>query len=235
MTTAFAPRTIDTKRYRWRKANGIELYTSPAVVQKHIAELAAFNVTPQMIAYVVDCDRQAIQSVATNARIRINFAARILAVTVHPHPNQRQVLAIGARRRIRALQALGWPRRVLAERLGVERSTVSQICTQTHTSYTRWLAVRDLYEELSATRGPSNHVASTAHRAGDPPPLAWEGADMDHPLAQPDWQAAGITLAQRSECARGHAYTHANTYRRPNGNRMCRTCQRTNKRARTAA
>ncbi|MFD3594391.1 hypothetical protein ACFWU5_16830 [Nocardia sp. NPDC058640] len=235
MNTALAPRTIDTKRYRWRKANNIVLYTSSTLVRQHITELAALDVTPQMIAYVVDCDRQAIQAIATNARIRIDFAARILTVSPHPHPSQRHVLATGARRRICALQALGWPRRILGEHLDVNSSIISQLCTQTHTSYTRWLAVRNLYEELSATRGPSNHVASTAHRAGHPPPLAWEGSDIDHPLAPPDWAAAGITLRNRSECTRGHPYTPANTWRRSNGNRICRTCNRATKRSRTAA
>ncbi|MFC4128952.1 hypothetical protein [Nocardia rhizosphaerae] len=226
--TTLHKRTLDTKRYRWRKANGIQLFTSAEPIKQHIAELGGLGVTPQMIGYVVGCDRQAIQAVATCKRIRIDFAARILTVTVHPHPRQLHVLAIGARRRIEALQALGWPRRVLAARLNVDSSIVSQLCSQRHTSYARWHAVQNLYEQLSGTRGPSNHVASIAHQAGKVPPLAWEGIDIDDPRTQPDWAAAGIKLAERPVCPRGHAYTAVNTKRTADGRRSCRTCRRVN-------
>lgn len=36
-------------------------------------------------------------------------------------------------------------------------------------------------------------------------------------------------------CQKGHEFTPENTYQRPNGDRQCRVCQRSRKRARTAA
>ncbi|TDP29894.1 hypothetical protein [Nocardia ignorata] len=220
MTTPLGSRSIDTKRYRWRKANGIAFYTNAAPVQRHLDVLAALNVTPQMVGYVVGVDRQTIQNIPNQQQVNTHLASRILAVSHHPHPAQHRVLAIGAARRLGALSALGWPRRVLAARLGIDSSLVSQLFTQCHTSYTRWLAVKALYEELSATRGPSNHVASTARRAGHVPPLAWEGIDIDHPLAEPDW------VAVYGECRHGHLYSPENTMRRIDGSRACRVCHR---------
>lgn len=39
--------------------------------------------------------------------------------------------------------------------------------------------------------------------------------------------------AQQTKCARGHDFTPANTYRKKNGNRICRTCRREHDRRRS--
>ncbi|WP_043654614.1 hypothetical protein [Nocardia thailandica] len=221
-----APRTLDTKRYRWRKANGIELYTDVVPVVEHVMELHAIGVTPQMIGYVAECSRQVIQNLPLHAQITVTLAARILAVTHLPHPRQHRVLAIGATRRIQALQALGWTRWDIAERLEIDSSTISQICNAQRVTYGRWAAVRALYEELSGTPGPSQRAAATARKHGLAAPLAWEGLDIDDPRVQPDWAATGIRLADRPVCLNGHRYTPANTRRDSRGHRRCKTCDR---------
>lgn len=228
------------KRNKAARARGEE--TSPvdcAPYTAHVLQLHDWGMTDCMIAAAAGCSNSTIGDIREGVYpvIRRLTASAVMKVTPHPHPRQKLCLAIGAKRRLLALRALGWRNEDIARELGITFRDVSEMLNPARTTirYARWVAIVELYERVSMTPGPSENGRRRAKAAGHPPPLAWEGADMDHPLAQPDWQSAEITLAHRSECARGHAYTPANTYRRPNGNRMCRTCQRANKRARTAA
>lgn len=45
----------------------------------------------------------------------------------------------------------------------------------------------------------------------------------------------GVGPASRTHCPQGHPYDEANTYRKPNGNRECRICQREGNRRRYTA
>ena len=215
------------KRAELRRARGLPNTVPLERVRNHIAELNELGITHTMISLAAGIGRSTAGGVLHRSSefVRLDTAAAILQVTHLPVPSQSTVLTVGARRRIRALNAIGWPTSELGRRLGQSsRSTLNLTLADDYTTYAMWRRIRDLYDQLSGTRGPSSQSAKRAHNAGHPPPLAWEGRDIDHPREQPDWKAAGITLAQRAECSRGHAYTPANTYRRPNGNRICRTC-----------
>lgn len=46
---------------------------------------------------------------------------------------------------------------------------------------------------------------------------------------------AGLRMASKTHCPRGHEYTEANTYIAPTGGRLCRTCNRDRRHPRKAA
>lgn len=95
------------------------------------------------------------------------------------------VPAVGTIRRIRALQALGWPYAELADRLGTVTREVWRWTTYTQVRASTRDRVAALYDQLSATPGPSNASRKRAARKGWAVPLLWEGVNIDDPAARP--------------------------------------------------
>lgn len=97
-------------------------------------------------------------------------------------PKPRTLPAIGTRRRMRALAALGWSCTALAREMACSPSMISQIQNGPADVVRRGTAraVADLYERLSM-RCPDREDVRTrtsAARNGWAPPLAWD--DIDH-------------------------------------------------------
>jgi len=124
-------------------------------------------------------------------RIRTDLAVRLLAI--EPTPANRaphcHVDATGARRRLQALVAIGWPPDTLAHRLGRTPADLRRTLTCT-TAVTERSArhVRDLYDRLWDTQPPratpaQRHAAESAraHAASHrwAPPLAWDDIETD--------------------------------------------------------
>lgn len=140
-------------------------------------------------------------------RIRPDLARRLLAI--EPVPANRaprcQVDGTGARRRLQALVAVGWPLGVLADRLG--RTPVdlrrAMTCSAIITEGTA-RRVRDLYEQLWDTQPPratarqreaAELARAQAANRGWPPPLAWDDIDTDlHPHCDPAPQSRQANL-----------------------------------------
>ncbi|MBF6358092.1 hypothetical protein IU449_26715 [Nocardia higoensis] len=224
--TDLAPATMWTKRYRWRKANGITLYVDATASRHHINELNALGVTNAMIADATGRSDNNIMLIANgaNPRVLVDTERRILAVTHHPHPNQTFVLGIGAQRRLRALNAIGWPTTVIAERFGITAGALTNSVQREHITYSRWVELRDVYDELSGKPGPTPGL-HRYFRDKPIPPLAWEGRDIDDPRAQPDWKAMGVKMQDRPVCPNGHPYRPDNVMVDNRGHRRCRTCK----------
>jgi hypothetical protein len=91
----------------------------------------------------------------------------------------------GTRRRLRALAALGWPRRVLAERLNTRLSYAGALMYKNRVHWDTAARVAAVYDELSMTIGPSPRAASDAKAKGWPVPLDWDEEDIDNPDAAP--------------------------------------------------
>jgi hypothetical protein len=97
--------------------------------------------------------------------------------------------ALGARRRLQALVALGWDYRRLAKQVGsISRTTVAQIISGYLSTIRRAThdAIADTFERLSMTLGPSRLAAAAARNRGWATPLAWYDIDIDDPAAHPD-------------------------------------------------
>jgi hypothetical protein len=95
----------------------------------------------------------------------------------------------GTVRRVRALQAAGWPLRVLAAKAGHSSvgalSFLSRASTVTVHVDTARLWAR-IYDELCTEDGPGDvRTARWASQRGWEPPEAWLGLDMDNPAHNP--------------------------------------------------
>ena len=95
------------------------------------------------------------------------------------------VEATGARRRIRALYAMGWTERELAGRLGYRGRTICWMHRRQRIAASMAAAVRELADELGMVAGPSWQLRARAASWGWVTMLAWEGVDIDDPNAQP--------------------------------------------------
>jgi len=92
------------------------------------------------------------------------------------------VPAIGIKRRLEALQSLGWTWSDLKARGVTVRSC--WLHDGGFAAAESWKAVRDVYEQLWDQPGPSRLTRNRALKAGYAPPAAWD--DIDDPTATPD-------------------------------------------------
>lgn len=131
---------------------------------------------------------------ARTYRARICVCGFIDIVRRQERQQQRQrnlrgrIDAIGTRRRLQALSAIGWTQTHLADELEVSVQSLHQLATDERRTVTAVTAerVRELYDRLSMTPGPSAMARTTAKRNGWAPPLAWDDDTIDDPDAEPE-------------------------------------------------
>lgn len=180
----------DQKRYRHRKANGIPARVPTGRVYKHLEALYAAGVTRTSVARAAGVPRNTIDNIEDGvyATCLARVAAAILAVT----PSRAVygpgdlVSSIGARRRVHALNAMGWASDELARQLGLSDRRIAESINKSEITYRRWCEIRDLYDKLSAIPGPSLKARKAATRNGYHAPLDWEYLDIDDPDVTPE-------------------------------------------------
>ncbi|WP_280389499.1 hypothetical protein [Nocardia wallacei] len=170
-------------------SRGIPAAVDPAPIRQHIDWLRSIGFTDDAIGAAAGLPQRTICFIRNRTfdSVRFEHAARIRAVTHIPVPEQTTMLvpAIGIRRRIQALQAIGYSGTVLGEHLGVSQGMVSKYTLVDQARGYTWFKVRDVYEALSGTCGTSKQAVAQARRRGHAPPMAWEGLDIDDPRQQP--------------------------------------------------
>lgn len=190
--------STDTYTYfkKWRvdreAGRGPRLVPSGPTIE-HVRELLASGVSQRAIAGAADISPEVVSRLLRHPRSTVQRGTeqRLLAVTVEGAQQRRNpadfVLNLGARRRIRALLALGWPHRIITERMAG-----GQISHLVLSQKGRWIAratheaVIEVYEALSMTPGPSSSTRTRAKSYGYAPPLAWDEGTLDDPEAVPD-------------------------------------------------
>lgn len=100
---------------------------------------------------------------------------------------QRRIDVTGSRRRIRALQAIGWTTQRITAELGYTHrdALAAMIYDAEWITRSRAKKIAEVYDRLSMTPGPSNITRTRALRAGFAPPLAWDDSTIDDPDAEP--------------------------------------------------
>jgi transcriptional regulator with XRE-family HTH domain len=125
-------------------------------------------------------------------RVRAATAEKILAVEISDEAmaDKAVVAAVGSRRRLRALVAIGWTQSALAERLGLTPANFGPLVhEQPNVTVARRRAVRALYDELWSTppadTAAARRARNLAQRHGWVPPMAWDDDTIDDPDAVP--------------------------------------------------
>ncbi|MEV4127044.1 hypothetical protein [Nocardia sp. NPDC049707] len=173
-----------------RAARGIPAMVDAEPVRDHVLWLRDIGFTDTAIGAAAGVPQKTIWFAGGGEfrQMRIEQAARIKSVTHVPVLAQTAMLvpAIGTRRRLHALNAIGYSSTKLGELLGVTQVMANRYTHVVQVRGATWSTIKDLYEELSGTPGPSPIARRYAERHNFAPPLAWEGRDIDHPDHEPD-------------------------------------------------
>ena len=159
----------------------------------HLHALAAAGFTWQMLATHAGVSIDTIRRIAHGAqRTHRRVHEQILTVPIPTliHPSGRYIDPTGSRRRIQALQALGWPLTTLGAHINVPYTELSALTYRHHhTTAHRAATIEHLYNQLSMTPGPSQRARAHAQAHGYAPPLAWDDDTITNPNAQPHTDA----------------------------------------------
>lgn len=188
-----------SKRYRLDVSRGIDRsYVAPGPVREHVTALEAAGLTrrsiavlagvsPQSVTRLMRGDYDSMQRRVADALLRVR-ADRVLN---RPDP-EGFVPALGARRRIRALLAIGWTHETMAAAAGLHAKKTALVLNQAGDLVARVThdQIDAAYHQLSMTPGPSRLTRLRAARLGYPPPLAWDDETLDDPdgLPAPGWR-----------------------------------------------
>lgn len=109
------------------------------------------------------------------------------AIVSHGNPTDGHVGSHGARRRLRALAAIGWTLDELATASGIGFSTLAAVRAGQTGRVKVWLhdAVVELYAAHEMRPGPSDAARNLAQRKSWASPLAWDAEDLDDVEAEP--------------------------------------------------
>lgn len=128
-----------------------------------------------------------VQSLKYRDEIYAESARRIMAVRDPRVLPGAHVCAVGTRRRLQALVAIGYDQSVLSRRLGMMEYNVSMLIIgrRDQTTPATVAAVKALFKELEPTHGGSKRALNRAQLNGWVPPMAWDEDAIDDPTAQP--------------------------------------------------
>ncbi len=172
--------------------------SGPAV--EHVNRLRESGLGYRKIAELAGLTPPSVQKLYRRKSVFRDTAEKLLSVSVPAVEHELALLGtrvpvLGYSRRLQALIALGWPGKVLAERLGVSESSFSQwlLGRKKYLTADHAKSVDQLYQELHLV-SPGDSTASRraknrAIKNGWALPFAWE--DIDNPSSVPDYGAKG--------------------------------------------
>lgn len=197
-------RLADTQR-ELRRLRGERNLVPVAEVLPHILKLRASGMSQTMIAREAGISQAVISYITTgrNKTCQTEKARRILAVQPHRFDGNAERPAIGSIRRVRALYSLGHSRAEISALSGLSVASISLLAEA------RWKVVDNLaatalaaaYRQLMYTRGTNWKNERRARAEGWHGPLAWDGAAIDDPNAQPETEQADDLTAKRNDLA----------------------------------
>ena len=182
-----------TRRRRAALAAGT--WAKPVLVDEtvqRVAELRAQGMSVDAIAAAAGLARSTVAPLAwhgthsaTRTRISPFIASAIASVTMAKVPGWALIPNVGTRRRIEALQVMGWDLRRIGEHLGITFQGVKRLKDQQRVSRDRADAIAKVYDRLCMVPGPSRRTRQIALANGWAPPLAWDDDTIDDPNARP--------------------------------------------------
>lgn len=171
----------------------------PAVVTDHIAALRAASLTWHHISELTGLARNTLSRIATQRYVCADTAAAILAVPIPRRPylaglaDNAKVSAIGTRRRLQGLSALGWDHQTVSTATGIDGDRLARLkridaacgfCTVREAR-----RVDEVFQRLQMITPPKSRAGSRSrHFArvnGWPLPLAWDEDTIDDPNSLP--------------------------------------------------
>ncbi|MBD5787134.1 hypothetical protein IF650_13180 [Cellulosimicrobium terreum] len=184
-----------TKRWRLDASRGIKRLVDASPVHTHVRGLLDAGWSSRAISEAAGVAPTTVSSIVRRrqATVRRDVAARILRVRAgrmlaHRDTPAGFVPAVGARRRIKALLALGWRHEDITAAAGLTGRGQSAIVLHQRGDWVAKVthdAVLAAYAALSTRQGPSDRTRSRAAMLGYAPPAAWDDDVLDDPDAAP--------------------------------------------------
>lgn len=187
-----APSTFNAKKWRIERARGLKRTTSARKSQIHVQTLVANGMSIRSIGEVSGVAPGVISQLSRGLRkcVAVRTESAILSVNLDAVMGRKNPLGfvpnVGARRRIRALMAIGWRHSDLSPMVGFNTGTLNHQVGN-WVSRAKHDAVKDVYDRLWNTAGPAPETSRARVRnAGYLPPLAWDEDTIDDPNYEPD-------------------------------------------------
>lgn len=190
-------------RLRLEYHRGQRRRTEATQTRHHIERLLAAGWTQAQISRASGLAHRTIGTILAGVpTVSKQTALAILSVPIGPPAaDTRDVDATGTTRRLRALIAIGWPIAHLANRYGMYPTALGRIACgqmqQVRATTAHRIAVD--YRELCRIPGPSQRARNEARKKGWHGPLAWDGAAIDDPNAQPEVEQQADELALKRD------------------------------------
>ena len=178
---------------RERDAGAPGRYVDAGPTRDRLARLAAAPVPLKALARASGMSDTALGAIRGGRRLQVQRATarRVALLTltgIFSAQATGHVPRIGAVRRIRALMAMGWSHAEIAAAGAPNSARLINGGGHLITAQ-KWRAVRDVYDKLSMTPGPSPETRGWARARGYPPPLAWDDDAIDDATAVPQHEA----------------------------------------------
>lgn len=184
------------KRWRLDSSRGIRRLVDAGPVHAHLSRLVAAGWSYRAISEAAGVAPTTVHKITHRgqATVRRDVAARILRVRADQVLARRAnpagfVPAVGTRRRIEALLALGWRHEDITAASGLPGAGRSGVVLHQRGDWVAKAthdAIVTAYAALSSRRGPSERTRRRALDLGYAPPAAWDDdADQDDPDAAP--------------------------------------------------
>lgn len=165
-------------------------WTDADAAREHIARLQAQGMGYKRVAEKAGLSVSCLHTIIWGKhgypakRILRRNSDAILAVAFDP-ADSAVIDPTGTVRRIRAMQAMGWPLREIGSRAGgIQASNLGTIVCSGRGVYAETARrIAAVYDELSMLPGPSARSRSMALSRGWLPPLAWDDDTIDDPAA----------------------------------------------------
>lgn len=190
-----AIRRTSNRRARARRAAGDTTHRDLDAIAAHLNGLIAGGCKRRWIAAAAGVSHETVSDVLCGRRKYVcpSTAEALLAVTVVDairaagSRDRSLVSAVGSRRRLRALAAIGHPIYRLADRIGLTGTNTHLIACGRQPYVTTPVARRiaAVYSDLWLTPGTSARTRRYAERHGWVSPLAWDDDSLDDPSAVP--------------------------------------------------
>lgn len=177
-----------------------------AAASEHIHALRQTGMPLRMIGVAAALSHRTVKGLLDEKvdTVSATTADRILAIAIPicwplEAPDTVLVDSTGTTRRLQALTVLGWPCNELAHRLDTSSEALHPLLVGRigKVKACRARAVRDLYNELSMTKGQSPRSSTSARKRGWVPPLAWDDDIIDDPASTHDIGQTKTTTSDR--------------------------------------
>ncbi len=182
-----------------RRMGWLEAHVDAAPVRAHLQALQDAGVSLRRLRALSGVSDTAMRAILAGPhrlgppwapQVSQILAEKLLSVPVPTRAwdglaDTQMVCAVGTRRRLQALVAIGWPIPLLSQQLGISDQEDAAMWGDDYVRTTVLAArtVDRLYRQLEMQPGPSTSARSEACQRGWAPPLAWDEDAIDDPAA----------------------------------------------------